>query len=102
MNERPLRDGQIVIFCHSLLSDWNHGNAHFLRGIVSELKARGMDVVVYEPCRNWSLQNLLADRGAAPVEDFYRVYPTLDSVFLRTRPAASGSGPCERPPRPCP
>ncbi len=81
MSESRLRDGQIVIFCHSLLSDWNHGNAHFLRGIVSELKARGLNVVVYEPCHNWSLQNLLADRGAAPVEDFYRVYPTLDSVF---------------------
>ena len=24
----------IVIFCHSLISDWNHGNAHFLRGVV--------------------------------------------------------------------
>ena len=23
---------RVVIFCHSLLSDWNHGNAHFLRG----------------------------------------------------------------------
>ncbi len=73
--------GQIVIFCHSLLSDWNHGNAHFLRGIVSELQARGQDVVVYEPCHNWSLQNLLADRGVEGVESFRRAYPTLDSVF---------------------
>ena len=23
----------VVIFCHSLVSDWNHGNAHFLRGV---------------------------------------------------------------------
>ena len=30
-----------VLFYHSLLSDWNHGNAHFLSGIVSELRARG-------------------------------------------------------------
>ena len=30
-----------VLFYHSLSSDWNHGNAHFLRGIVSELLARG-------------------------------------------------------------
>ena len=28
---------RVVIFCHSLLSDWNHGNAHFLRGVASEL-----------------------------------------------------------------
>ena len=26
------------LFCHSLLSDWNHGNAHFLRGVVTELR----------------------------------------------------------------
>ena len=73
---------QIVIFCHSLLSDWNHGNAHFLRGIVSELKARGEDVVVYEPSGNWSLQNLLAEpQGPSAVENFYQTYPGLDSVF---------------------
>ena len=29
-----------VIFCHSLISDWNHGNAHFLRGIAGELQAQ--------------------------------------------------------------
>src|SRR5437870_3801939 len=23
---------RVALFCHSLLSDWNHGNAHFLRG----------------------------------------------------------------------
>jgi spore maturation protein CgeB len=32
---------RIVLFCHSLVSDWNHGNAHFLRGIAAELLARG-------------------------------------------------------------
>ena len=25
------------LFTHSLVSDWNHGNAHFLRGIATEL-----------------------------------------------------------------
>ena len=30
---------RIVFFSHSLLSDWNHGNAHFLRGVVAELHA---------------------------------------------------------------
>jgi spore maturation protein CgeB len=38
---------RVVMFYHSLLSDWNHGNAHFLRGIASELKARGHEVQVY-------------------------------------------------------
>ena len=28
----------VVLFCHSLASDWNHGNAHFLRGLVAELR----------------------------------------------------------------
>ena len=35
---------RFVIFCHSVLSDWNHGNAHFLRGVATELAARGHDV----------------------------------------------------------
>ena len=30
---------RLALFCHSLRSDWNHGNAHFLRGVVSELQA---------------------------------------------------------------
>jgi spore maturation protein CgeB len=40
---------KVVLFYHSVLSDWNHGNAHFLRGIASELVERGHQVVVYEP-----------------------------------------------------
>jgi spore maturation protein CgeB len=34
---------RIVMFYHSLLSDWNRGNAHFLRGITTELLARAHD-----------------------------------------------------------
>jgi spore maturation protein CgeB len=37
---------RIVLFYHSLLSDWNHGNAHFLRGIATELMTRGHEVHV--------------------------------------------------------
>ncbi|MEK8090741.1 CgeB family protein [Thermithiobacillus plumbiphilus] len=70
---------RIVLFYHSLLSDWNHGNAHFLRGIVSELLARGHEVEVYEPANNWSLQNLLAEQGGAAVEGFHQAYPQLQS-----------------------
>lgn len=40
---------RIVFFVHSLLSDWNHGNAHFLRGVASELTSRGHDGRVFEP-----------------------------------------------------
>lgn len=31
----------IVYFTHSLRSCWNHGNAHFLRGVLRELQALG-------------------------------------------------------------
>ena len=46
---------RIVYFTHSLASCWNHGNAHFLRGVLSELASRGHDVVAYEPEGAWSL-----------------------------------------------
>lgn len=39
----------IIMFYHSLISDWNHGNAHFLRCIVTELLSGGHWVDVYEP-----------------------------------------------------
>jgi hypothetical protein len=70
-----------VLFYHSLLSDWNHGNAHFLRGIVTELLARGHRVDVCEPRDGWSLHNLRAEHGEQPFEDFRRAYPWLDSIF---------------------
>ena len=71
---------RIVMFYHSLLSDWNHGNAHFLRGVVTELLYRGHDVRVYEPKDAWSVQNLLAEYGEKPVREFRAVYPQLKSV----------------------
>jgi spore maturation protein CgeB len=70
---------RVILFCHSLLSDWNHGNAHFLRGICSELIARGHAVAVYEPANAWSLANLLAEHGEAPLAGFTRAYPQLVS-----------------------
>jgi spore maturation protein CgeB len=71
----------IRLFYHSLLSDWNHGNAHFLRGVVSELLARGHDVRVYEPKQGWSLTNLLQERGTAALQEFRRVFPGLRSTL---------------------
>jgi spore maturation protein CgeB len=68
------------MFYHSLLSDWNHGNAHFLRGIASELKARGHEVQVYEPRDAWSVRNLLAEHGKASLREFRAAYPQLDSI----------------------
>jgi len=71
---------RIVIFCHSIVSDWNHGNAHFLRGIATEMISRGHTVDVYEPADGWSLKNLIADHGTQPIEDFRAAYPRLRSV----------------------
>jgi spore maturation protein CgeB len=68
---------RIVIFCHSLLSDWNHGNAHFLRGVATELTLRGHAVAVYEPADAWSLQHLRAHHGEECTDAVRAVYPHL-------------------------
>jgi spore maturation protein CgeB len=70
---------KIVYFTHSLASCWNHGNAHFLRGVLRELVARGHEVVAYEPERAWSLQNLLADHGSSGLDAWRAAYPELES-----------------------
>ncbi len=70
---------RVLIFCHSILSDWNHGNAHFLRGVTTELIARGHDVQVLEPVNAWSVENLIADRGPGALDQFRTVYPTIYS-----------------------
>lgn len=71
---------KFVLFYHSLLSDWNHGNAHFLRGIVTELLDRDHEVEVYEPADAWSVHNLIADHGEKPLADFRRAFPHLQST----------------------
>jgi spore maturation protein CgeB len=71
---------KIVIFCHSLVSDWNHGNAHFLRGVVTELQERGHAVRVLEPANSWSVENMLKDGGREALRNFERAYPTLHST----------------------
>jgi spore maturation protein CgeB len=73
---------RIVIFCHSLISDWNHGNAHFLRGIVAELQARRHDVMVYEPADGWSRRELIADAGESAVTRFHQTFPNLTSQLV--------------------
>jgi spore maturation protein CgeB len=68
------------MFYHSLRSDWNHGNAHFLRGVVSDLLARGHDVRVFEHVDAWSVENLVRDHGIAAIAAFHHAYPELDSI----------------------
>ena len=70
---------RIVLFCHSILSDWNHGNAHFLRGIVTELQSRQHDVRIFEPRDSWSAANLVADAGPDALGVVTAYYPRLHS-----------------------
>lgn len=72
---------RIVIFAHSLASDWNHGNAHFLRGLMRALNARGHETVCCERRRNWSTDNLYQDHGHGPILDFARAFPDLELVL---------------------
>ncbi len=71
---------RVVVFCHSLLSDWNHGNAHFLRGIVTEMLEREFDVRVYEPANSWSYCSLVSEYGEQPLRQFAEAYPKLSST----------------------
>jgi spore maturation protein CgeB len=70
---------RVVLFVHSLVSDWNHGNAHFLRGVAAELLARGHEVRAYEPRDGWSRRNLVRDHGDEPLERFAVAFPHLRS-----------------------
>jgi len=70
----------IALFYHSLVSDWNHGNAHFLRGVASELQSRGHEVRIFEPENSWSRQNLLEERGSEALAAFERAFPHLKST----------------------
>lgn len=70
----------VTYFTHSLRSCWNHGNAHFLRGVLSDLIRRGHAVQALEPEGAWSLHSLLEDAGPAGLEAFARAYPALAPV----------------------
>ena len=56
---------RLVLFTHSLTSDWNHGNAHFFRGIVRELQRAGHETIVCEPADGWSRQQLMKEPDGA-------------------------------------
>lgn len=72
---------KIVLFYHSLASDWNHGNAHFLRGVVSELIRKGHEVKVFEPENGWSLKNLVKDHSSKKALEYQAYYPGLETNF---------------------
>ena len=71
-------------FAHSWISDWNHGNAHFLRGLANELVKLGHEVRCYEARDGWSMKNL-AEEGENAAADalatFRAQFPQLDVRF---------------------
>src|SRR5690554_72520 len=70
---------RFLFYTHSLVSDWNHGNAHFLRGVMRELIERGHEAIALEPEDGWSRANLVeTDTGA--VDRFSRDFPHLASI----------------------
>jgi spore maturation protein CgeB len=75
---------KIAYFTHSLASCWNHGNAHFLRGVLDELIARGHQARAFEPAGAWSRANLLADHGPSGLRAFEEKYPRLAPTVYKS------------------
>jgi spore maturation protein CgeB len=67
---------RFALFYQSLVSDWNHGNAHFLRGLMRAVQARGHTAICYERADNWSLSNLLSLNPRA-ISEFQAAFPDL-------------------------
>jgi len=73
-------------FAHSWRSDWNHGNAHFLRGLMSALARRGHQIRCYERADGWSYRNLLSEPGGAEsARRALAAYPDLNLELYRER-----------------
>ena len=69
---------KVAYFAHSLTSDWNNGNAHFLRGLLQGLLGLKHDVAVFEVADNWSFENLKSElEGAQSLKQFADLYPDL-------------------------
>lgn len=83
---------RIAYFVHSLRSDWNNGNAHFLRGLLREFGALGHQAIIFEPTREWSIENLLTERdGAEALVEFEQTYPDLSIQLYDPQDIANAS-----------
>lgn len=82
---------RVAYFTHSLRSCWNHGNAHFLRGVLRELVAAGHTVTAYEPADAWSVQNLLSHAGPEGLEAWRAHYPELTATVIDPATAAENA-----------
>jgi spore maturation protein CgeB len=72
------RKFRIAYFAHAIRSDWNNGNAHFVRGLLRSLGQCGHDVEIFEPEDGWSIENLRDEaRGEQSLRQFEEIYPDL-------------------------
>jgi spore maturation protein CgeB len=70
---------RLVYIAHTLRSDWNNGNAHFLRGLLRAMANLGHHVNILEPETDWSIDNLKTEPlGEHSLEQFKQVYFDLD------------------------
>jgi len=74
---------RFIYFTQSLRSCWNNGNAHFLRGVLRELLARGHDVRSFEPEHGWSRMNMVHEGGT---DQFGQFYPDLLPIAQFLKP----------------
>ena len=68
---------RVAIFCRSLATHWNRGNAHFLRGISTELISRGHELAVYGTRDGWSPSSLRRTQDATPNRGLAATFPIL-------------------------
>jgi spore maturation protein CgeB len=68
----------LAYLAHSFRSDWNNGNAHFLRGLMRSMLEMGHDARLFEPCTGWSIEHLRQEElGEAALRGFSEGYPDL-------------------------
>lgn len=79
---------RIHVFSHSLVSDWSHGSAHFLRGLSRALMQMGHKVRCHEELGSWSLINLVRneqERSIDSIDQFRQEFRELDIHFYERK-----------------
>jgi spore maturation protein CgeB len=79
---------RICFVVHSVISCWNNGNAHFLRGVVAALQALGHPVSVLEPADGWSRANFVAQVGEVALAENAARFRHLAPVLYNSVPQA--------------
>lgn len=74
---------RFAFFTHSVVSDWNHGNAHFLRGVARALVSLGHEVRIHEPEAGWSRRQLIAHEGPMALTELMGVCQDLRPRLYR-------------------